>query len=112
MAIYQLNEGNLSIEYSSGPCRPDRRGGWNVAENLVVSLHFHPKVKQRWSDLKLDRNKFRKVVDTHVGGVIYYINDNDGIVYEIQRGKVMSVEYGPGKKDDHLHCGDPQTSPN
>ena len=106
-AVYKLPEGEIFIEYSSGPCRPDRRGGWNVAENVVVSLHFYPKVKRRLADLKLDRKKLRKVINRHVGGVIYYINDQDGVVYEIQDGKVESVEYGPGKRYDHLHCGDP-----
>ncbi len=111
MAIYNLNDGNLSVEYSSGPCRPDRKGGWNVAENVVVSLYFSPKVKRRWSDLKLDRKKLRKVVDTHVGGVIYYINDEDGVVYEIQSGKVDSVEYGASKKHAHLRCDNNLQSP-
>lgn len=111
-ATYKLTEGNIFIEYSSGPCRPDRKGGWNVLKNVVVSVHFYPKHKRRLADLKVDRRKLRKVVDRHVGGIVYYINDEDGVVYEIQEGKVTSIEYGPPKKYDHLYCGDsPATSP-
>lgn len=106
LAIYKLKEGNLSIEYSSGPCRPDRKGGWNVPENVVVNMFFSPRKKRRLSDLKVEPRKLRKVVDRHVGGIIYYINDEAGVVYEIQEGKVESLEYGPPKKYDHLHCGD------
>ena len=107
-AIYQLKEGSLFIEYSSGPCRPERKGGWNVPENVVVSLSFSPRHKKRFADLKIDRKKFRKEIDQHVIGITYYINDEDGITYEIQDGKVYSIEYGPPKKYDNLYCGDPQ----
>jgi len=105
-AIYQLKEGSLFIEYSSGPCRPERKGGWNVPENVVVSVSFSPKHRTRITTLKLDPKKFRKVVDQHVVGVIYYVNDDEGITYEVQSGKVDTIEYGPAKRYDHLYCGD------
>jgi hypothetical protein len=57
-------------------------------------------------ELKLDRKKFRKVIDTHTVGITYYINDQDGITYEIQQGRVDGVEYYPPKKYQHLYCGD------
>jgi len=106
-AEYQLNDGNLFIEYSSGSCRPERKGGWNVPENVVVLVSFSPKHNRRIANLKLDPRKFRKVIDQHVDGVIYYINDDEGITYEVQSGKVDTIEYGPGKKYDYLYCGDP-----
>jgi hypothetical protein len=103
--IYQLREGSLFIEYSSGPCSVERKGGWNVPENVVVSLSFSPRHKKRVADLKIDPRKFRKMVDEHVIGIIYYINEEDGITYEIQDGKVVSIEYVPPKKYDNLYCG-------
>lgn len=105
--VYELTSGVLSIEYSSGPCRKDRRGGWNVPEGIVISYSFSPKNKQRENDLKLTRRKFRRVVLSHTGGITYYINDVDGIMYVTQQGKVDSVEYYPPKKYRHLYCGDP-----
>jgi hypothetical protein len=106
-AEYKLKDGSLFIEYSSGPCRPERKGGWNFPTNVVVSMTFYPAVKPRFSELTVDRKKLRKVVDRHVGGVIYYINDQDGVVYEIQDGRVDWIEYGPAKKYDHLECRHP-----
>lgn len=106
-ATYKLEEGNLFIVYSSGPCTPERAGGWNVPKDVVVQMSFSPKLKKRVSDLKLDQKKFRKVIDEHVGGVVYYINDDLGLMYEVQRGKVDVIYYEPGTKDKHLHCGDP-----
>src|SRR5215213_1360905 len=106
-AVYQLREGSLFIEYSSGPCRPERKGGWNVPEHVVVNVSFSPKHKKRITSLNLDPKKFRKVIDQHVIAIIYFINDDEGITYEVQSGMVDSVEYGPAKRDAHLYCGDP-----
>jgi hypothetical protein len=105
-ADYKLKDGRLFIEYSSGPCRPDRKGGWNLAKNVVVSITFYPAVKPRFAELKVDRKKLRKVVDRHVGGVVYYLNEEEGVVYEIQDGKVDWIEYGPAKKYEYLECRD------
>lgn len=106
-AIYKLKEGSLFIEYSSGPCRPERKGGWNVPENVVVLVSFSPKNEPRIASLKLDLKKFRKVIDRHVIGIIYYINDEEGVTYQVQGGRVDTIEYGPAKKYEHLYCGDP-----
>jgi hypothetical protein len=103
---YDLKEGHLYIEYSSGPCRADRNGGWNVPENVVVSIHFSPAHKQKVSDLKLDLQKYRKVIDQHVEGVVYYVNDEDGISYETQKGKVEAIDYDPPKRFENLQCDD------
>ncbi len=105
-ATYQLKEGSLFIEYSSGPCSAERKGGWNVPKDVVISVSFSPKRKRRIAALKLDSKKFRKVIDQHVVGIIYYINDEDGITYQVQEGKIDSVEYSPTKRDEHLYCGD------
>jgi hypothetical protein len=53
----------------------DRKAGWNVPENVVVNVSFSPKHKRRMADLKLDAKNFRKVIDAHVIGVFYYVND-------------------------------------
>lgn len=67
-------------------------------------LEFLAQEKQRESELKLNRRKFRRVVDTHTGRNIYYISDKDGIMYEIQQGLVDSIEYFPRKRYDNLYC--------
>ena len=106
-ADYELKQGSLFIEYSSGPCRPERKGGWNVPRDVVIMLDFTPKHKTRIADLKLDPKKFRKIVGDHVIGVLYYVNDEEGITYAVQGGRIDFVEYGPTRKDEHLYCGDP-----
>jgi len=105
-ADYTLEEGNLFIEYSNGPCRPDRKGGWNVPKDVVVKLNFSPKQKRKISELKLDPKKFRRVAGEHVQGVFYYINDEEGITYEVQQGRVDEVYYEAPRKYEYLYCGD------
>jgi hypothetical protein len=105
-AEYQLKEGSLFIEYSSGPCRPDRKGGWNVAKDIVVSMSLSPKHPKKLSALKLDLTKYRKAAGGDTPSVTYYINEEDGILYAIQMGKVDYVEYYPAKKYGHLFCKD------
>jgi hypothetical protein len=106
-AEYELKEGSLFIEYSSGPCRPERKGGWNVPTDVVIRLRLWPKHRMRIADLKLDPKKFRKIVDEHVIGALYYVNDEEGITYAVQSGEIAFVEYHPAKRDEHLYCGDP-----
>jgi hypothetical protein len=103
---YELKQGSLFIEYSSGPCKPERKGGWNVPRDVVIMVHFTPKHRTRIADLKLDPKKFRKVVDHHVIGALYYVNDEEGITYAVQSGKIDFVEHHPAKRDEHLYCGD------
>ena len=103
---YQVINGSLSVRYSSGPCSKERKGGWDVAEGVVTGLTFWSNHKQKEKELKLDRKKFRRVVDSHTGRNIYYINDEDGIMYEVQGGLVEYAEYFPPKRYEHLRCGD------
>lgn len=103
-ANYELEEGKLFVEYSSGPCRAERKGGWNVPKDVVVSFSFTPTEKKKVSAFKLNPKKFRKVVDDHVGGVIYYINDDKGITYEVQDERVDVVYYEPASSNSHLYC--------
>jgi hypothetical protein len=69
-------------------------------------VSFTPKHKTRIATLKLDPKKFRKIVDDHVIGVLYYVNDEEGITYQVQSGIIDFVEYHPAKRDEHLYCGD------
>jgi len=70
-------------------------------------VNFSPKHRRRIADLKLDPRKFRNVIDDHVIGVLYYVNDEEGVTYAVQSGKIVFVEYHAAKRDEHLYCGDP-----
>jgi hypothetical protein len=102
-ASYNVKEGNIFIAYSTGLCGPEKNGGWNVPKNTVVAVTFNPKEKRSIAELRLEKKRLRKVVDKHVLGITYYVNDRNSITYEVQKGKVEAITYEPPMK---LYCGD------
>lgn len=106
LASYSLNDGTLFVEYSSGPCRAERKGGWNVKDGVVVSVRFEPKSKKKFTSLKLDLSKFKRVEGGDVVGIINYTNEEEGVTYEVQRGRVDAIEYLPDKRYYSLKCVD------
>jgi hypothetical protein len=106
-ARYELKEGSLFVEYSSGPCKPERKGGWILPKDVIIMVNFTPKHRTRIDTLKLDPKKFKIIVDDHVIGALYYVNDEEGTTYAVQNGKIEFIEHHPAKKDEHLYCGDP-----
>ena len=106
LASYSLQDGTLFVQYSTGPCLPETKDGWNVPEGTVVLIRFVPKSKKRFTSLKLDLSKFRRVEGGNVVGIVNYTNEEDGVTYEVQRGRVDAIEYLPGKRHYSLKCAD------
>jgi hypothetical protein len=104
LASYSLKDGTLFVQYSSGPCRPETKGGWNVPEGTVVLVRFVPKSKKKLASLKLELSKFRRVVGGDVAGIVNYTNEETGVTYEVQRGRVDAIEYLPRKRYYSLKC--------
>jgi len=99
---YKLKDGNLSVVYSLGLCTEEYKNHWNVPEWTVTQYTFYPTVKFNVKRLKLDPKKYRKTKDAHIKIVSYYVNDEEGIVYELQWNLVHSVTYSPPAKMDYL----------
>jgi hypothetical protein len=106
LASYSLQDGTLFVQYSSGPCTLERKGGWNVPEGTVVMVRFVPKSKKRFASLKLKLSSFRRVVGGDVVGIVNYTNEEEGVTYEVQRGRVDAIEYLPGKRHYSLKCAE------
>lgn len=106
LASYSLQDGTLFVQYSTGPCTPETKGGWNVPEGTVVMIRFVPKSKKRFTSLKLRSSKFKRVEGGDVVGVVNYTNEEEGVTYEVQRGRVDAIEYLPGKRHYSLKCAD------
>ena len=101
---YDLGDEAVFIEYSSGPCREDRKGGYNVPSGTVVQIRVSSSTRPQFSALHLDLSKYEKSVDPELPGVLHYMNREEGIAYEVHDGKVGSINYFPAKKDHHLSC--------
>ena len=77
-----------------------------MPEGTVVLIRFVPKSKKRFTSLKLEFSKFRRVEGGDVVGIVNYTNEEEGITYEVQRGRVDAIEYLPGKRHYSLKCAD------
>jgi hypothetical protein len=104
---YPTENGNVSIDYSLRSCEEGER--WNVPRDVVLSITIYPRTNPTFASLQLDESKFRRVVDTHIEGSIYYINDEQGIHITTLEGVVHSITYEPAASDNHLLC--PGVSP-
>jgi hypothetical protein len=101
---YQTGNGKLGVFYSTGKCaESDDKTGWDVAENIVVSVEFHPNEPAKLSDFKLDLKTFKaeKAADTQHYS---YRSDKLGIEFEVLGGNVTSFEYSPAPERQKLDC--------
>jgi hypothetical protein len=103
---YYFDKEMVEFMYSDGYCEKDGPGGWNVAEGTIIRIIIKPEKKLKLSDLKIDLSKFEKREDTHLEGIFYYVNDEDGIVITETNGRVKAIRYVPMAKDEYLACPD------
>jgi hypothetical protein len=103
-ADYELGDSVVSVEYSSGSCRKEMKGGWNVQRDTVISIRIGFKDKAQFPPSKIDKRKFKKERSSHTPSITYYVNKKEGIMYEVQEGMVQSVEYYAVSKDLYLEC--------
>lgn len=104
---YKTKEGTVSVEYSTGFCNADPRGGWNVPELTVVTVTISPiDQNQKFSALKLDMSKFGRHPDPGSLHLADYTNETDGVVITVDTSDntVRRFGYFPSAKYDQLMC--------
>jgi hypothetical protein len=104
---YDLEEGHLSIDYAGfNFCRDAEGVGWNVSEWTAVEVTYHLDNPLRFSSLKIDLKRFRKVRESpHSPDMISYINDAKGIAYVVNyEGRLIKIRYFPSSQYDSLRC--------
>lgn len=103
-SIYRTEYGNVFVWYSDEPCKKDVSELWNVPPDTVLSVTVYPKTKQRIVELNLEESKYRKEANTHIQGITYLVNDEEGIRIETAEGMANSITYLPTSSDSHLRC--------
>lgn len=105
--FFKLKEGNVFVYFSVGCSDGTFQEKWAVEENKITRLIFYPKRKKNISfyrkfiSHKIEAQKMRKASDS---GHTLYIDDEKGVIYDTQFGKVLSVEFFPPKNYDDLKC--------
>lgn len=57
------------------------------------------------SNFNLDESKYRKEKDPHVEFITHYINEEEGVSYEVEgKNEITAIRYFPGANDRHLRC--------
>ncbi len=72
--------------------------------DTVVSMRVVPKKELQLSELQLDAAQYKVV---HVRGVpsyTYYVDDGEGVQYDVTHGHVNTIDYFPAAEDEHLRC--------
>jgi hypothetical protein len=101
-ATYELERTRVTFDYSTGGCND---GTWNVSPGTVVSIFVTPR-GLKFRDMGLDLKKFKKVQDDETLHIFHYIDEQEGVRYEVDESDetVPLIHYFPAKKDEHLRC--------
>jgi hypothetical protein len=107
-AAYDFETEEVSIEYSKGPCSVEF-SPWNVPLGTVLSVWVTPMLDLKVSDLDLNSRNFRRTRDSHVASIVHYLDEPDGIEYEVHetRGVVVLIKYLPSAADKIMRCPEP-----
>ena len=107
MYFYESEKSRASVTFSNGLCGV-ARGGWNVPSGTVIAVSVIPKPNQlKFTDLKLDESKFKKQADWEVGNVFHYVNEGEGVTYQVDTrydDEVTLISYYPAARDSGLRC--------
>jgi hypothetical protein len=101
---YSLEDANVSIVYSEGNCEDGGTGGWNIPPDTVIQFTVYPKIKPRFSEFKIDENKYKKTEDRELENVVYFSDEEEGFTIEVVNSVVTSFSYGPRAQDCNLRC--------
>jgi hypothetical protein len=50
---------------------------------------------------------YRRIDDVEAPGAVHYVNEEEGVTYEVQSDRVVVIFYVPQAKDKHLRCAPP-----
>ena len=106
--IYKTETERVDVLYSDGPCGSVPSTHWNVAKDIVISLHVIPQKVTSIKSLRLDPKKHIRIQESHPNHWFQYWNQDDGIiVHSILERRIeylYFIEYRPSKQDEALRC--------
>jgi len=96
---FTSDEGEVDIVFPSR----NEYADWcekQLPPDVVMRIDVRPKTRSSLSDLGLDLKRFRKF-DSGAGDEGYY-DDEEGVIYDTIKGRVVHVVYIAEKKDRHI----------
>jgi hypothetical protein len=105
--FYDFEKETVSFRFSKGSCGVGS-GGWNVPQDVVISVWVTPNPNVlKFTDLKLDATKYKKERDDHVQFIVEYVNEAEGVSYQVDTGAdgmVTLIKHFPMSWESHLRC--------
>jgi hypothetical protein len=101
--LLKLKEGNLFVWFSQGNCVSGSWGQWNVNKGIIIALTFYPKKRRKITDYEFSTEGMKESFDS---GHQTYTNDEKGLYYSTQFGKVTRINYYPSREFESLRCKD------
>lgn len=98
LAIYPIEAGSITVEYSLGLCGSGQAGEWNVPEWTVVGVTYTPfNNPPKLSSFDLDLTKFKTERESPcVPDMVSYVSDSEGVAYTVESdGTVHDIRYFP-----------------
>lgn len=108
MASYDISEGRFYVYYAAGQCSSTWKGDYNVDKGKVVEISFYNSKLVKLSNFNLNLGDFIREMEND-NPTLHYRNDELGIDYSTERGKVKGVDIFPSSKFNHLKCEINQT---
>jgi hypothetical protein len=111
--IYKIETEAVTVRYARGNCNLDD-SGWSVPLDTVLEINVAPLVTVLLSDLDLDLQNWERVESSHPENLFYYTNVEHGVTVETKYSdgceRVISIKYGPSRRDLGLACHLPRTT--
>lgn len=102
---FDFESGRMSVRFEPGNCGDGMVPGWKVPKWTVTRVMFSP---DEWIEPKiLGIKNFKGYAANPIHGGregIEYVNDDLGIDYIVNQGKVQNVIFRPTRKYDYLRC--------
>lgn len=78
---YRTDGAFIQVNYSTAPCKENQynRGKYNVPADTILDYTVNFKDRIKFSDLKVDKEKYNKEMDGHVGDLVYYTSRDNSI---------------------------------
>jgi hypothetical protein len=108
--LYDTEKERVTVFYSKGTCRENKKGVWNVPKDTVLGILVAPKEELNVAVVKEQLNQqFEKERDMEIQNVYIYFSKDNSIEFQTRLllngvEDVSFVAYSPGESGKNLLC--------
>ena len=97
---YEFKNERAYIDYAAG-CDQLKDCLCLVPEDTVINIFVTLEIDLKFSDLNIDRTKYKKGRGPHLPTIVTYTNDEEGVIYTVDDddNEVVHITYLPKKRD-------------